>query len=136
FDEAMRAYLRRWAYKHPNPLDLFWTFEDVSGQDLDWFFHPWLYTTRVMDQAVVGVEQGPDAVTVALEDRGEIPMPVILEVVSDGGRSRQMVPVSAWQDRRTTVVVRVSGRVREVILDPELRFPDVNRQDNRWAGGR
>ena len=35
FDEAMRAYIRRWEYRHPKPLDLFWTFEDVAKQDLE-----------------------------------------------------------------------------------------------------
>jgi hypothetical protein len=137
FDEAMRTYLRRWAFKHPNPLDLFWTFEDVSGQDLDWYFYPWLYTTGVLDQAVAGVEQGTGPAVVLLEDRGEIPMPVILEVVTDtGNRSRQVVPVASWHQRRARVEVSAPGRVVEVILDPEQRFPDVNREDNRWAAGR
>ena len=137
FDQAMRSYLRRWAFKHPTPLDLFWTFEDVSGQDLDWYFYPWLYTTGVMDQAVTGVEPGGNGSVVLLEDRGEIPMPVILEVVmEDGRRSRQMVPVTAWRDRAARVTVDIPGRIAEVTLDPEQRFPDVNRQDNRWAGGR
>jgi hypothetical protein len=137
FDQSMRTYLRRWAFKHPTPLDLFWTFEDVSGQDLDWYFHPWLYTTGVMDQAVAGVEQNGGNAVVLLEDRGEIPMPVIVEVVMEGGqRSRQMVPVTAWQDRRARVPIQVPGQVREVVLDPEQRFPDVNREDNRWERTR
>jgi len=137
FDEAMRTYLRRWEYKHPNPLDLFWTFEDVSGQDLDWYFHPWLYTTRVLDQAVVGVEQGSGGVVVVLEDRGEIPMPVILEVVeASGNRIRRMVPVTDWSEGRARVQVTVSGGVVEVVLDPEQRFPDVNRENNRWTPTR
>ncbi|GMV06324.1 MAG: peptidase [Gemmatimonadota bacterium] len=137
FDEAMRTYLRRWAFKHPNPLDLFWTFESVSGQDLDWYFHPWLYTTRVLDQAVVGVEQEGGKSTILLEDRGEIPMPVIVEVVMEGGnRSRMMVAVDVWRDRRAPVFWLAPGRVVEVILDPEQRFPDVDRENNRWVAGR
>ncbi|NJD20861.1 MAG: M1 family metallopeptidase [Gemmatimonadetes bacterium] len=134
FDEAMRAYIRRWAYKHPKPLDLFWTFEDVTKQDLDWFFYPWLYTTRVMDQAVARVEQGSGSAVVVLEERGEIPMPAIVEVVTDTGhRSRRMMPVGAWEGRTARVRVTAPGRVVEVVLDPEQRFPDVNREDNRWT---
>ena len=137
FDEAMRSYMRRWAYKHPHPLDLFRTFEDVAGQELGWFFYPWLYTTRVLDQAVAGVEQGSGSAAILLEDRGEIAMPVIVEVVTaTGHRSRQRVPVTAWQDRRARVEVAVDGSVREVVLDPEQRFPDVNRENNRWTPSR
>jgi hypothetical protein len=136
FDEAMRAYLSRWAYKHPDPLDLFWTFEDVSGQDLDWFFHPWLYTTRVLDQAVASVSQQGTRVTVVLEDRGEIPMPVVVEIESESGSSaRVMVGHDAWEGRSVTLHVDIPDRVREVTVDPEERFPDVNRENNRWARG-
>jgi len=135
FDDAMKTYLRRWAFKHPNPLDLFWTYEDVTGQDLDWYFYPWMYTTGVMDQAVTGVEQGSGTATILLEDRGEIPMPAIVEVVTDtGNRSRQLMPVTAWNGKVARVQVRAPGRVVEVTLDPEQRLPDVNRQDNRWTG--
>ena len=137
FDDAMRTYLRRWAFKHPNPLDLFWTYEDVSGQKLDWYFYPWMYTTGVLDQAVTGVEQGNGTTTILLEDRGEVPMPAIVEVVTDtGNRSRRMMPVTQWNGKRARLQVPAQGRVVEVILDPEQRFPDVNREDNRWTASR
>lgn len=137
FDEAMRTYLRRWAYKHPHPLDLFRTFEDVAGQDLGWFFYPWLYTTRVLDQAVGGVEEEGGRAAILLEDRGEIPMPVIVEVVTaTGNRIRRMLPVTTWDRRRARVEVEVDAPIREVVLDPEQRFPDVNRADNRWTPSR
>jgi len=64
-------------------------------------------------------------------------MPAVVEVVTaDGNRSRQMVPVSAWRDRRVRVEVGRPGRVVEVVLDPEQRFPDVNRENNRWTPSR
>ncbi|MBL0117488.1 MAG: hypothetical protein IPP89_00495 [Saprospiraceae bacterium] len=30
--------IRKWAFKHPTPADLFRTMEDASGEDLDWFW--------------------------------------------------------------------------------------------------
>jgi hypothetical protein len=135
FDEAMRAYIQRWAFKHPNPLDLFWSFEDVTGQDLDWFFYPWLYTTRVMDQAIDGlsVEEGGRRITVFLADQGEIAMPVHLEVEVVGGAPvRVTTDAAAWKDGRMEVELSLPGSVRRVVLDPEMWFPDVNREDNVW----
>ncbi len=133
FDRALREYTRRWAFKHPDPLDLFWTFEDVSGEDLDWFFYPWMYTTRVLDQAVAEVRPGSEESTIVLEDRGSIPMPVLLLVeTADGTLQRLRQDVDAWQDHR--IQLTVDGEVTSVVIDPDRFMPDVNRDDNRWGG--
>src|SRR5205823_14411866 len=41
FDTAFRAYIRRWAYKHPTPADFFRSMEDGLGEDLSWFWRGW-----------------------------------------------------------------------------------------------
>src|SRR5690606_11820189 len=52
FDAAFKEYIRRWANKHPQPADFFRTIEDVSGEDLSWFWRGWFYSTDLLDQAV------------------------------------------------------------------------------------
>jgi len=49
FDYAFKEYARRWAFKHPEPADFFRTLEDASGEDLDWFWRGWFYSTEVCD---------------------------------------------------------------------------------------
>ncbi len=51
----MREYVRRWAFKHPTPGDFFRTVENVSGEDLSWFWNAFFYGTDVLDIAVDGV---------------------------------------------------------------------------------
>ena len=57
FDFAFREYSRRWAFKRPEPADLFRTMEDASAVDLDWFWHGWFYTTDHVDLHLAGVER-------------------------------------------------------------------------------
>jgi len=52
FDYAFKEYARRWAFKHPEPADLFRTMEDASGEDLDWFWRGWFYGTEACDMAI------------------------------------------------------------------------------------
>lgn len=52
FDFAFKEYSRRWAFKHPTPADLFRTLEDASGEDLDWFWRGWFYSTDATDIAI------------------------------------------------------------------------------------
>ncbi len=49
FDHAFQQYARRWAFKHPTPADFFRTMEDASGEDLDWFWRGWFYSTDETD---------------------------------------------------------------------------------------
>ncbi|HEY0354870.1 MAG TPA: M1 family peptidase, partial [Flavisolibacter sp.] len=49
FDYAFREYSRRWAFTHPDPADFFRTMEDASGEDLDWFWRGWFYSTDPVD---------------------------------------------------------------------------------------
>lgn len=58
FDKAFKTYAKRWAFKHPEPADLFRTMEDASGEDLDWFWRGWFYGTDPVDIAI-------DKVTIA-----------------------------------------------------------------------
>ena len=52
FDFAFAEYSRRWAFKRPQPADLFRTMEDASGVDLDWFWRGWFYSTDHTDVAI------------------------------------------------------------------------------------
>ncbi|MGZ8544010.1 MAG: M1 family metallopeptidase [Flavisolibacter sp.] len=56
FDYAFREYSRRWAFKHPEPADLFRTMEDASGEDLDWFWRGWFYGTDAVDISLDSVK--------------------------------------------------------------------------------
>jgi hypothetical protein len=52
FDFAFAEYSRRWAFRRPQPADLFRTLEDASGIDLDWFWRGWFYSTDHADLAI------------------------------------------------------------------------------------
>ncbi len=56
FDYAFKEFSRRWAFKHPTPADLFRTMEDASGEDLDWFWRGWFYSTDAVDIAIDSVK--------------------------------------------------------------------------------
>lgn len=49
FDAAFKEYAQRWAFKRPEPADLFRTMEDASAVDLDWFWKGWFYTVDNVD---------------------------------------------------------------------------------------
>jgi hypothetical protein len=68
FDYAFKEYARRWAFKHPEPADLFRTLEDASGEDLDWFWRGWFYSTEVCDISLDTVKHAKPDLTVVAEE--------------------------------------------------------------------
>jgi hypothetical protein len=136
---AMRTYVTRWAFKHPTPFDLFHTIEEAAGRDLDWFWTPWFFDTVVLDHAIssVATEQIPagERITVVIEDQGDAPMPVPLEVTLESGEHRQLLlPVEPWlQGRmRQRIITDFPSRVMRVEIDPGRQLPDRDPADNVW----
>lgn len=135
FHRALREYGRRWQYKHPLPQDLFNTFEDVSGQDLSWFWRTWFYETWKLDQAIDTVITGSDSVEVVVANRGKAPMPVRLVVTRDSGTADTVtVPVRVWLEgaKRTSVRVAREPGIKSIAIDPDRQFPDVDRGNQVW----
>src|SRR6187399_553094 len=71
FDYAFKEYARRWAFKHPEPADFFRTMEDASGEDLDWFWRGWFYSTDACDISLDSVKYAKADVTTVAETTKE-----------------------------------------------------------------
>jgi hypothetical protein len=139
FMRAYREYGRRWTGKHPQPYDLWNTFEDVSGRDLDWFWRTWWYETWTLDQSIGEVRIAGDRMEVEVLDRGLAPMPARLVVTRADGRTERIeVPVDVWLAgaRRHTVPVRDAATVTRVEIDPENAFADIDRTNQTWTRTR
>lgn len=135
FYRAYREYAHRWAFKHPQPYDLFNTFNDVLGQDLDWFWTTMFFETWTLDQAIGDVESGRQGVVVRIDDLGLSPFPSPVRVTySDGRTVEKEVPVSVWLGgARTAELTFPAGSVSKVEIDPSLALPDVDRENNVWT---
>ena len=135
FERALRAYVRRWTFKHPQPADFFRTIENVSGRNLDWFWRAWVYTTARLDQAVDSVGTAGDTTLVFLSNRGQMVLPVTLELrYADGSSERRELPIEMWNlGSRFTSRIRTGGKaIAGVVVDPQAIYPDVDRANNRW----
>ncbi|HQR18219.1 MAG TPA: M1 family metallopeptidase [Gemmatimonadales bacterium] len=135
FQKAFRTYGLRWQYRHPTPWDFFYSFEDVTGQDMGWFWRTWFWETWTVDQSVASVTPGPGGTTIVIVDKGLAPMPGEVKVTrSDSSAVLEKIPVKYWLDGHTSYTFTVPGAaVVRVEVDPEQKLPDVNRKNNSWS---
>lgn len=138
FDAAFREYVSRWAFKHPTPWDFFHSMENVSGEDLGWFWRSWVLNTWKLDQSVKQVkyvkEKPENGAEITLENLEKMPMPVTVLIKEANGKEYKIdLPVEVWQrGPEWTFAVPTTTEIKEVTLDPDKKLPDWNRDNNKW----
>lgn len=138
FDMALAEYTRRWAFKHPTPWDFFHSIENVSGEDLGWFWRGWVLNTWKIDQSVKAVnyidEKPANGAQVTIENKEKMPMPVTVFIKEANGKEYKLnLPVEIWQrGAEWTFTVPTTSEIKEVILDPDNQLPDWDRKNNSW----
>lgn len=134
FDYAFKSYIKTWAYKHPQPADFFNHMENVAGENLSWFWKGWFYGNGNIDLGINGVFPYAGNYLVSLSNKGEIPMPVLMEITFENGISeRQMLPVEIWQ--RGDIwnhLIKTTKVVTSVVIDPDKILPDINLGNDNW----
>ena len=150
---AMREYTKAWSFKHPSPWDYIFLMNKELGQDLNWFWYYWLWTTESVDSSIADVTTTGTKTTVTVRQDGQMPSPVVLKVqLAPGARGNKPVtnakilddntaivtwPVDVWfNGSRTFQAVVDFGRpITTVTFDPNCRFPDRDATDNVWPKG-
>ncbi|MBX0290877.1 M1 family metallopeptidase [Hymenobacter sp. HSC-4F20] len=136
FDAAMQAYYQRWQFRHPYPEDMQAVFEEVSGQDLDWFFQKMLTTQHRYDAAVSDILVEQDAVKVLVRNDSPAPLAVPVATLDAQGQvlETQWTPVFGGteddEQDETQLNFRRAG-VAAVVVDPAYLTPQLNRRDDR-----
>ena len=139
FDEAFAEYIKRWAYKHPTPDDFYRTMENVSGEELSWFWRGWFIHNWKLDQAINRVKYEDNdpskGAIVTIENLQQMPMPVTLEFTTESGTiTRHTLPVEIWKrNKKWTFKYDSTELLKSVVIDPDYVLPDVDSSNNRWT---
>jgi hypothetical protein len=145
---VLATFAERYWFKHPRPADFIAIVNEVSGQDLTWFFDQALSGTNVFDYAVDRVSSrprgspqgygtgvtGPGAMDSIVDIRrwGEGIFPVEIRVTFADGSVAQ----EKWDGRDRWKRLRYDrpSPVRTVEVDPSrVLVLDVNWTNNSWT---
>jgi hypothetical protein len=138
FDYAFKTYIKRWAYKHPSPWDFFNTMENVSGENLNWFWKGWFIHALVLDQSIDSVEFIPNKGSkITIANNLTMAMPVFLDYTTTSGKKGSVkLPVEIWNNTSNfQFMIEETDSLLQVNIDPNGYFPDVERQNNVWKKG-
>ena len=141
FDYAFNEYIKRWAFKHPLPYDFFRTMNDAAGEDLNWFWKEWFFTTWKLDQAVQSVtyvkNDPANGAIITLVNKEKMAMPVDLAITQSNGKTEIIhLPVNIWQRAGGVWKFKYpsTSTLTKVEIDPDHQLADFDTKNNVWMG--
>ncbi len=126
FLKAFRTYIARWAQKSPTPYDFFYTFEDVSGEDLSWLWKPWFFNYGYADLQITSWENGK----LAIANKGDRPVPLLVELTYKDGTKKEITK-SAKElvgNNISEIEVPEADKVKMIMVNRQI--PDANDVNN------
>jgi hypothetical protein len=113
--------------------------ENVSGEDLGWFWRSWILNNWKLDQAVTNVSYKKNfkkisKAIITIKNLEKIPMPVEIEITTaSGSKILKNLPVEIWKRNvEWSFMVDVSEEITSVVIDPDKKYPDINSENNVW----
>lgn len=146
FDQIMRTYFQRWRFKHPSRNDFIAVANEVSGQDLSWFFDSILLGDGVIDYGIARVrsvpvstfERGPDTTQASGADRLEASAADSLSASDTLAAVADTAKADTAEAQKPEVYYHhiVIRRIGEVAFPVEvlIRFEDGTEKRERWDG--
>lgn len=132
FNKCLKEFISRWNRKHPTPWDMFYTFEDVTKQNLSWFWNPWFFESHIPDLAIKDVKNENNKVSVLVENIGNLPVPIELTLtLEDGTQTKLATSTQIWQhgNKEVWLDVDVKSKVKTVELKNK-NIPDADATNN------
>jgi hypothetical protein len=128
FKKALKEFIKRWKGKHPLPYDFFFTFNEVAGEDLSWFWNPWFYDLGYCD---LGLEQNDDG-EIVVKLIGNHPVSVdVIVTYQDGSKQFMQENPGIWKNGNTEFIIQIDDRmiIQSITINDE-RIPDLNPDNN------
>ncbi|MCK9280366.1 MAG: M1 family metallopeptidase [Melioribacteraceae bacterium] len=132
FKKALNEYISRWNGKHPIPNDFFNTFDNVTGEDLSWFWKPWFFESGYPDLAVTSVIRNEKEQKVIIENKGTMPIPIELKVTFDDGTTETKTQSPAvWKNgmKKYEALFNTSKIIKSVELG-STKYSDTDLKNN------
>ncbi len=133
FKKALQGYIARWHGKHPIPWDFFYSFNDISGKNLNWFWKSWFFSFNYIDIGIEKVETNQNGIAVTLKNVGGLPAPVnVVATLADGStQTFHQTPIIWKEGTTTTVELKGVKNVKRIELEGDI-FMDANLTNNTW----
>lgn len=153
FRTALLIYFNTFKFRHPDHYDFIRTLEKQSGMELDWYNEYFVNSTKTIDYSIAGVMGETKQTKVILERKGQMPMPLDVEVkYKDGTYENFLISLEImrgdkpadgyngkwsvmadwkWVDPVYELMIpKGISDIESITIDPSGLLADVNKKNN------
>ncbi|TDJ56726.1 MAG: hypothetical protein E2O46_00625 [Ignavibacteria bacterium] len=134
FLKGLHTFMERWNGKHPIPYDFFYSFNDGTGKDLNWYWKSWFLDFGYPDLSITKVVISGTHLSVTVKKDGNIPIPIKLTFIyADSTETVLYKDASVWSDGKDEIVIteKTTKKIEKIKLG-DAHIPDVNHKRNTY----
>ncbi len=111
FRKCLHGFMDQWHGKHPVPWDFFYSFNNISGQNLNWFWNAWFFSNNYIDVSIDNVRHTKDNYHLVINNIGGFPIPMDIQLnYKDGSTQIIHKSLAIWATGQKQVDVTVSSK--------------------------
>jgi hypothetical protein len=132
FKKCLHEYMNRWHGKHPIPWDFFYAFNDVSDQNLNWFWKNWFFSYNYIDLAIRNLSKSKGGYAVTIDNIGGMAIPFNIEIIyDDNSKELNHQTPAVWEHDLNNTIINLSTKksIKSVHLDDGI-FMDADESNN------
>ena len=133
--KSLHQYMNDWHGKHPTPYDFFYSFNNASGKDLNWFWQKWFFGLEYPDLSIKKVERSGTDSKITIRNKGGLPLPVYVTItLKSGQESILKFNAEIWKDgkREMSFVAKMPINNIGKVVAGNAFIPDKYDNDNVW----
>jgi len=141
FNEVIKQYYEKWKFKHTNEERFISTVENVVGNDMGWFFEPWLHTTRQLDYSIKSYKKSINKdnswkIFLEIENKGSRFLPMKIQTIMEDGSEDERWWVNHDWRYKDTLSYHVPKKPLKISLDPNTETLDIDYRNNTTKMGK